>query len=563
MTFARATAATAAALAALMVGPSALAAPQRVKTVAPAAEAPPTTAAPAPGAAATPAPSQAAIFAPETAESEGSVTVGGRRIDYRAVAGTLIVHPKDWDDTAALEQARRPADKDKDAGPAAEASMFYAAYFAKGAPSASRPITFLFNGGPGSASMWLHMGAFGPRRVVTADAARTPAAPYRLVDNAYSLLDVSDLVFVDAPATGFSRIAGKDKEKAFFGIDQDAYAFSQFVTRFMTRFGRWNSPKYIFGESYGTPRAAVMTAMLQGDESLDLNGVIMLSVTLNFDLWADTPQFNPGTEEPYIVTLPTMAATAWYHNRVGGDRPADLQPWLREVEQFALTDYAAALMAGSQLEPARKRAIAERLSRYTGLSVDYLIKADLRVNVGEFQHEFENARGITVGRLDTRFTGPHLDLLGKEADYDPQSAALGSAYVTALNDYVRRELRFGFEKTYRPGFDVGDDWSYNHQPPGAGSPIPGIANVMPDLASAMKRNPNLKLLITGGYFDLATPYFEGVYEARHLQIPAELQSNIDYRYYPSGHMVYANEESLRQIHDDVAAFIRKTDNLGQ
>ena len=498
------------------------------------------------------------IFRPESAESAGSVTIGGRRIDYRAVAGTLVVHPRGYDDVAVLEEAAK-GDKDKGSEPKAEASIFYAAYFAKGAPSAGRPITFLFNGGPGSATLWLHMGAFGPRRVLTADAAHTPAAPYALVDNAYSLLDVSDLVFVDAPATGFSRVAGKDKEKAFFGIDADAYAFTEFVKGFLTRYGRWNSPKYLFGESYGTTRAAVMTAMLGRRDNIDLNGVILLSTTLNFDLWADAPQFNPGTEEPYIVTLPTYAATAWYHNRLGAERPADLQAFLREVEAFSVGDYAAALHAGATLDPARKRAVAERLAHDTGLSADYLMRAELRVNVGEFQHELENANGLTVGRIDTRFTGPHLDPMSKEADYDPQSAAMGSAYVTAMNDYVRSELHFGADRAYKLRGAV-DPWSDDHQPPGASEPIPAIANVMPDLATAMKLNPNLKVMVTGGWFDLATPYYEGVYEMQHLPMPAALQGNISYRYYPSGHMVYANEASLKALHDDVAAFIRASQN---
>lgn len=503
-------------------------------------------------------PDKGVIFHAEAVETEGSVAVGGQTIPYRAVAGTLVVHPKGWDDVAAREEAAKGGEsKDKANEPKAEAAMFYTAYFKKGAPEAGRPITFLFNGGPGSASLWLHMGAFGPRRVVTADAAHTPAAPYRLVDNAWSLLDASDIVFIDAPATGFSRVAGKDKEKAFFGIDADAYAFTEFVKGFLSKYDRWNSPKYLFGESYGTPRASVMTARLAGS-SIELNGVILLSATLNFDLWADAPQYNPGTEEPYIVTLPTMAATAWYHNRIDGGRPAELEPFLHEVEQFALTDYAAALHAGSELDPARRQEIARRLAHYMGLPVDYVLKADLRVNVGQFQRTLKDSQGLAVGRLDTRFEGPQLDPLSKEADYDPQSAAIASAYVSAFNDYARRTLKFGGERAFRPSFNVDKDWNYNHQPPGAPEPIPAIANVMPDLATAMKLNPRLKVLVTGGRYDLATPYFEGLYEIRHLQIPANLRSNLEFRYYPSGHMVYANEASLKALHDDVAAFIRRT-----
>ncbi len=510
----------------------------------------------------TAAPDQGLLFHPESADSDGAVSIGGQRVDYHAVAGTMIVHPKGWDDAAAREHAAKddkPLGDDKN--PQAEASIFYVAYFRKGAPSPARPVTFLFNGGPGSSSIWLHMGAFGPRRVITRDDSHTPAAPYRLEENAYSLLDASDLVFVDAPGTGFSRIAGKDKEKGFFGVDADAHAFGEFVKGFLSKYGRWNSPKYLFGESYGTPRAAVLVNMLETGDDIDFNGVIMLSQILNFDLSADTPEFNPGTDQPYIVTLPTYAATAWYHNLLPAGRPAEIGPFLKEVEQFATTDYATALQAGSELDPARRQAVAERLTRYTGLPTAYILRANLRIDGGEFEKTLQDSTGMTTGRLDTRFSGPHMDPLSKEAEYDPQSAAISSAYVAAFNDYVRKTLGFGIGKTYKPEIDVGKDWSMDHQPPGSPMPIPGITNVMPDLASAMKYNPGLKVMVNGGYFDLATPYYEGWYEMHHLPIPQALRENIEYRYYPSGHMVYANEASLKALHDNIADFIRRTDNL--
>ena len=519
---------------------------------------------------ATSSPNRGVIFSPESVSSDGQVTVGGQKIDYRAVAGTIVVHPKGWDDAAAQE-ARQKAeaksdDKDKDlddaANPKAEASMFYVAYFKKGAPSSDRPITFLYNGGPGSSTVWLHMGAWGPRRVVTEDDTHTPAAPYRLVDNANSLLDVSDLVFVDAPGTGFSRIAGKDKEKSFYGVDADAYAFSQFILGFLSEYGRWNSSKYLFGESYGTPRSAVLVNELETDHDVDFNGVILLSQILNFDLSADEPQFNPGTDQAYIVTLPTYAATAWYHDRLPGPKPA-LDALLTQVEQFATTDYATALQQGSELTPERRQAIAQKLSQYTGLPVDYILRADLRINVGEFEKTLQDPAGLTTGRLDSRFSGPTLDPLSKEAEYDPQSAAISSAYVSAFNDYVRRTLGFGGVRAFKPEISVGKFWDYDHQPPGATHPERGILNVMPDLASAMKYNPQLKVMLLGGYYDLATPFYEGWYEMHHLQIPANLNANIEYRYYPSGHMVYAHEQSLQKMHEDVAAFLRRTDNLGR
>jgi carboxypeptidase C (cathepsin A) len=519
-----------------------------------------------PPATTTAAPDRGVLFSPEAANSEGSVTVEGQRIDYRAVAGTIVVHPRDWDDAATTEQSSTKPDE-KNLGdennPKAEASMFYVAYFKKGVPSADRPITFIYNGGPGSSSVWLHMGAFGPRRVVTADNSHTPAAPYGLVDNAYSLLDASDLVFIDAPGTGFSRIAGKDKEKAFYGVDADAHAFGQFVLGFLSKYGRWNSPKYLFGESYGTPRSAVLVNELETGEDIDFNGVILLSQILNFDLSADGPELNPGTEEPYIVSLPTYAATAWYHNRIPGGRPAELEPFLKEVEDFATGDYARALLAGSQLDPAQRQAVAERLAHYTGLSVAYVLKANLRIDGGEFEKNLQDEAGLTTGRLDTRFSGPSLDPLSKESEYDPQSAAISSAYVSLFNDYVRKTLGFGEGRIFKPEINVFKYWTYDHQAPGQPFPAPGILNVMPDIANAMKYNPNLKVMVAGGYYDLATPFFEGWYEMHHLPVPADLLSNIEFHYYQSGHMVYAHEASLKALHDDAAAFIRKTDNLAK
>jgi carboxypeptidase C (cathepsin A) len=510
-------------------------------------------------------PDRGVLFQPESVTSDGAVIVEGQRVDYRAVAGTLIVHPKGWDDAAWRARASAPPGAggqgqlgEEDKNPQAEASMFYVAYFRKGVPAANRPIMFLYNGGPGSSTVWLHMGAFGPRRIVTADHEHTPAAPYNVVDNAFSLLDASDLVFIDAPGTGFSRIAGKDKEKAFWGVDADAYAFSQFILGFLSKYGRWNSPKYLFGESYGTPRSAVVVNQLQSQDNVDFNGVVLLSQILNFDIDADGPENNPGIDQAYIAALPTYAATAWYHNRLAGPRPARLEEFLSEVERFGGTDYAVALQAGAELDPARRQQIAQRLAGYTGLPVDYILRANLRISGGEFEKNLQDPAGLTTGRLDTRFSGPTLDLLSKEAEYDPQSAAISSAYVSAFNDYVRNRLGYGGDSIFKPEIDIWKQWDYRHQPPGATSAFPGAANVMPDMAQALKYNPNLRVLVAGGYFDLATPFYQGWYEMHHLPIPAVLQNNIEYHYYPSGHMVYANQESLKGIHDDVAAFVRRT-----
>jgi carboxypeptidase C (cathepsin A) len=496
-------------------------------------------------------------FKPEQQASKGSVTIDARHIDYDAYAGTLVVHPKGWDDVP----QNAPADEDKNPSP--EASMFYVAYFKsadKNAPekgATPRPLTFLFNGGPGSSTVWLHMGAFGPRRVLTLDDSHTPAAPYSVVNNEFSLLDVSDLVFVDAPGTGFSRIAGKDRAKAFYGVDEDAQAFADFITQFLSKYGRWNSPKYLFGESYGTTRAAVLVNLLETERSVDFNGVIMLSQILNFDASADAPQFNPGIELPYQLALPSYAASAWYHHKLP-DAPAELAPLLEQVEHFALNDYAVALDAGSSLPPAQRDAIADKLHQYTGLPREYILKADLRINVGEFEKTLQDDTDTTTGRLDARFSGPDLDPLSKEADYDPQSAAISSAYVSSYNDYVRKELKYGQDKEFKPLVDIEKDWDMLHKPPGQPGPVPQTVNVLPDLAVAMKYNPQLHVMLNGGYFDLATPYFEGIYEMQHLTIPASLRPNIEFAYYQSGHMVYAHAAALKQLHANVADFIRRT-----
>ncbi|HUK47808.1 MAG TPA: hypothetical protein VLW06_09455, partial [Terriglobales bacterium] len=467
--------------------------------------------------------SKAAEFKPEQQQTKGSVTIDGKTIDYDAYTGTLVVHPKGWDD---VPQNADPDPKNK----AAEASMFYVAYFKSDNKGAPRPVTFFYNGGPGSSTVWLHMGAFGPKRVITADDTHTPAAPYNVVNNDYSLLDATDLVFVDAPGTGFSRLSGKDKEKAFYGVDEDAWAFSDFIVQFLAKYGRWNSPKFLFGESYGTTRSAVLANLLETERDVDFNGVILLSQILNFSLDSDFPDANPGVDIAYQLNLPTYAATAWYHHKLPENHP-DLKALIAEVEHFAMTDYALALEAGSSLPADQRSAIVEKLHQYTGLPAAYIEKANLRINGGEFEKNLQDDNDLTTGRLDTRFSGPTLDPLSKEAEYDPQSAAISSAYVSAFNDYVRKDLKFGEGREYKPEIDVFKWWSFKHTEPGMGFAFPGATNVMPDLALAIKYNPQLKVLLNAGYFDLATPFYQGVYEMQHLPIPMSLQKNIEYRFY--------------------------------
>ena len=514
----------------------------------------------APGDAAEPkagdAPESPRYLKDEKQATSGSISIGGHAMAYQAEAGVLVVHVKDPTDDDP------PPPKDERTGPpppqAPEASMSYVAYFRGDKEDVHRPIMFLYNGGPGSSTVWLHMGAFGPKRVITADDTHSPAAPYKVVDNEYTLLNASDLVFIDAPGTGFGHLRGADKEKAFYGIDEDAHAFANFIVEFLSRHGRWNSPKFLFGESYGTTRSAALANILSNEKSMDLNGVVLLSQVLNFDDGVDAPQFNPGVDLPYALALPTYTATAWYHHKLA-TQPAAIEPLLREVEAFALGEYLQALSAGSTLSAERKAAIAQKLHDYTGLPVDYIERANLRVNGGEFEKTLLGA-DITTGRLDTRFAGPTIDPMSKEADYDPQSAAISSAYVSAFNDYVRTTLKFGDKKTFKPEIDVEKFWDFLHQPPGAPMKIPGALNVMPDLSVAMKTNPNLKVQLNGGYYDLATPYFAAVYELHQLPIQPTLQGNIDMHFYTSGHMVYAHEPDLKALHANVAQFIEKNKN---
>ena len=501
---------------------------------------------------------------PADSTTQGSVDVVGQHIAYTAVAGTLTVGASDVQDAQlgldgkpqpgsqlALAEPKDP----KDATPFAR--MSYVAYFKKDAKAEERPITFFYNGGPGSSTVWLHMGSLGPKHVVTDGDQHLPAAPYKLVDNAYSLLDSSDLVFIDMPGTGFGRLIGKDAEKAFWGVDEDANAFARFIARFITKYNRWNSPKFIFGESYGTTRSAVLANILENEKSIDLNGIILLSQIFNFTTDIDGPSGNPGVDLPYVLALPPYAAPAWYHNKLP-QQPAALEPFLKEVEDFAMGPYTHALALGTDLSAEEKQSVAAKLHDYTGLPVAYLLKANLRVNGGEFEKTLQEDQDLTTGRLDTRFSGPNLNPLSESAEYDPQSSAISSAYVALFNDYVRRDLKYGEGQTYLPQAQfAGNRWDLVHR----GNPI--SLNVANDLAEALKTNPRLRIMVNGGYYDLATPFFAAQYEEKHLPIPQSLAKNIEYAWYESGHMVYVRDESLKQLHDRVAAFIKSTQADGK
>jgi carboxypeptidase C (cathepsin A) len=496
---------------------------------------------------------------PTEVTTQGTVNVGGKQIAYTTIAGTLTVGSNDAQDAQlgmdgkpqpgsqlALAEPKDP----KDATPVAR--IFYVAYFKKDANGENRPVTFFYNGGPGSSTVWLHMGSLGPKHVMTSGDQHQPAAPYKMVDNTYSLLDTSDLVFIDMPGTGFGRLTGKDAEKAFWGVDEDANAFARFIARFITKYNRWNSPKYIFGESYGTTRSAVLANILENHKNIDLNGVILLSQIFNFTTDIDSPTGNPGVDLPYVLALPTYAATAWYHKKLP-QQPAALEPFLKDVEEFAMGPYAHALALGTDLTAAEKQQVAEKMHESIGLPVAYLLKANLRVNGGEFEKTLQDDQDLTTGRLDTRFSGPNLDSLSKQAEYDPQSSAISSAYVSLFNDYVRHDLKYGDGQTYLPEMYSSEaHWNFMRSGGSFG------LNVSNDLAEALKTNPRLRVMVNGGYYDLATPFFTAQYEDKHLPIPQSLAKNIEYDWYESGHMVYVDDESLKQLHDRVAAFIKST-----
>lgn len=471
----------------------------------------------------------------EQSVTQHSISIGGKTISYTATAGTLLVRN----------------DKDEPT-----ASIGYVAYVQRASGDtdvARRPITFAYNGGPGSSSIWLHMGALGPRRIVTTDAGPTLPPPYRVVDNAYSLLDKTDLVMIDPVGTGLSRAVGKAEDKDFWGVDPDIESVSRFITQYVSDNHRWGSPKYLLGESYGTTRSAGVVDYLQTKSNMAFNGVILVSVAL--DLEAIFPL--PGNDKPYPLILPTFAATAWFHH-VLPQQPARLEPFLDEVRRFALGEYASALMKGDALSDSERDAVAEKLHQYTGLSTDFVKKAKLRIRESQFTQELMRDKHVTVGRLDSRFTGVSFDLLSEDSDYDPQSAAIAAPFTAAFLDYLHSDLKFGQGKTYKIENDeIGMRWDFKHRAPGLPFPAP-FPDTGADLSHAMGYNPNLQVLTINGYYDLATPFLATEYMMSHLLLEKAQQSHIQMRYFEAGHMMYVHEPSLKQMKEAIAAFYDAT-----
>ncbi|HTU69320.1 MAG TPA: hypothetical protein VMF11_03280 [Candidatus Baltobacteraceae bacterium] len=460
-----------------------------------------------------------------------SIVIDGKTIAYSTRAGLITIK----------DQNGRPM-----------GTMFYTADVADGANPLTRPVTFIYNGGPGSSTMWLRMGSIGPMRVLAANGQPSGPPPYRIESNPYSLLDKSDLVFIDMPDSGFGRIV-PGKEKEFFGVDQDVKAFGQFIDTYISRFDRWNSPKFLFGESYGTTRSAALADYLL-QHGIALNGVVLQSSILNFGLDFTSGVPIGGGDWPYVLYLPTEAATAWYHNAIP-NRPADLASFVNTVEQFAMGEYLDALYRGDKISNAERDDVIRKLSAYLGLSPQYISESNLRVPYTRFQAQLLRNQGEVIGRLDARYTTWTTDRASEEGPpWDPTDSSIDGPYTTAINQYLRVDLKYNppipyraeiYDIIYGPDFSNADGWDFAHN-----GRYP--TNVAPDLADAMTQNPMLKVFSANGYFDFATPFFATQYTLEHLNLSPTLESNITFGFYHSGHMIYLSTPALAQYKADLA-----------
>jgi len=468
-----------------------------------------------------------------TPKAENSITshqikLEGNVIRFKAVAGTTIL-------------------KNDDGEPLA--TFGYTAYLKEDVDDlAKRPIMFAFNGGPGSSSIWLHMGVLGPVIVSTEDAGFT-GPPFKRSANEFSIIDRTDLVMIDPVGTGYSRPIGEAEGKEFWGVDADIKTVSDFIEQYVTENSRWRSPKYLLGESYGGMRSAGMINYLQSTHSMVFDGIILVSPFLNFSVGVD----GAGEDLPHILFLPTLAATAWYHNAI--DRPSDnVAAYYEQAKQFAVDVYAPALMKGNRLGDDERNTVIAGMSRLLGVSEEYIDRANLRIEHQQFAQELLRDRKQIAGRIDSRFTGNSLSLLGEYMDYDPFSTSVGPAFVSNFLDYYHNDLKFGRDKDYTVSGNLFMKWDWGHSQPGSNFPLPS-PNTMPDLSRAMNQNPELRVLVQQGYYDLATPAFATEYMMDHLTINMDLQKNITTELYDAGHMMYLHPPSLAKYKKDLAAFI--------
>ena len=464
-----------------------------------------------------------AIPAPNRSVTKHSGTFGGKTISYTATAGETYLKDKDGKPTAAI---------------------FSTSYIKDGPKDPNRPITFLYNGGPGSGSVWLHMGAFGPKRVHIPDAKDDGAPPYPITDNPDSLLDVTDLVFIDPVGTGFSHALGKTDPKTFYGVTQDAKSISEFIRLWLNENGRWNSPKFIGGESYGTTRSAALINQLEGQyNDVAVNGIILISTILDFGAEAETE----GNEMQYVVTLPSMAAVAAYHNKV---QPGALEPFLAQAREFARGPYITALLKGNALSAEERATVRKQLAGFTGLSEDYLEKANLRVSPSRFYKELLRDRGETVGRLDARYLGIDYDNAGENPDNDPSFYGIDGSYTAAINSWAREGLGYKTDRSYVTIGGVGTwDWKLNDGRDGT-----TYVNVAPYLSKALRENSGMKVFVGQGYYDFATPFFGA---EQSLTRPGFPKDRVEFNYYNAGHMMYVHDADLAKLSKDIRGFIER------
>lgn len=456
--------------------------------------------------------------------SSHSVTIDGQTIAYTATAGTILLRGKNDAPTA---------------------SMFYVAYTADGRHNAAdRPVTFLYNGGPGASSDWIQMGGLGPYRVNMANGAATPPAPYSITPSPESLLNDSDLVFIDAVGTGYSRLIGKGKGRMFWGVDEDVKSFAQFIYRYLTKYNRWQSPKFLYGESYGTTRSAALADYMQ-DQGMALNGVILQSSVLNYF------EGMPGSDEKYIFTLPSYAAIAWYYHKLP-TTPADLADFVQQAREFADGPYANALRQGDRLPQDRLDSLALQMHDLTGLPVDYLERAKLRVSAPHFRKELLLPQGEHLGRYDARFAAADLDEVSSRNSFDPSDQFTGAPFTAAFEWYLQNVLKYHSDRIYQEESDQAFkkwDWKHDHV---------SMPYVVGDLAAAMRKNPYLRVLSENGYFDLATPFHKTEYDLDHAMLGQVLRKHITIAYFESGHMIYLNPSALKAMHSVLDTFYRDT-----
>ena len=472
-------------------------------------------------------------------ETKHTLFIHGQQISYTVTCGRIVLK----------EEAQKKGENEGESeGEKAKAEIFFVAYTRDEVEDrGARPLTFSFNGGPGSSSVWLHLGVLGPRRVLMEESGNPLPPPYRLVENEYSLLDETDLVFIDPVSTGYSRPVVGEKAVQFHGFKKDIESVGDFIRLYTTRYQRWLSPKFLIGESYGTTRAAGLAGYLQERHGMYLNGIMLVSAVLNFQ----THDFQPGNDLPYITFLPTYCATAWYHKRLPADLQAqELQTVMQEVQAFALGDYTLALMKGASLPAKERQEMVQKLARYTGLSAEYIERCDLRIEIFRFTKELLRHQRRTVGRLDSRFVGVDRDAAGEHFEQDPSMAAIMGPYTATLYDYVRGDLQFENDLPYEILHGkLWQNWSYaEHEN--------RYVDVAETLRQSMHTNPFLKVHVANGYYDLATPHTATEYTFNHLGLDPGLQGNISMSYYAAGHMMYVHIPSLAQLKENLAAFIR-------